>query len=216
MLLSADVVVVTRVGSDWLLTAPPGAADLWLRARVVDADRDVVLLEAGDGSPLPAVGSRLIGAHGGADGIRRFDVEVKRHVTRPGSAAKAGERFVVGRPRGFVHVERRGGDRVPVRLPAELVVGVGDGEVETIRATTVDVSTGGVGVVASRPLRAGRRLLVLLHLDGEDGDAQPVLAGGVVAAQRSTARGGTVLGLELQVVDPRDQARILAHLSSRA
>ena len=200
--------VVTRGGADWLLTAPPGAADLWLRARVVDGDGDVVLLEAGDGSPLPAAGSRLIGAHGGMDGIRRFEVEVKRHVK--------GARFVVTRPRSFAKVERRVDDRVPVRFPAELVVGVGGGEVETIRATTLDVSTGGVGVVASKPLRAGRRLLVLLHLDGEDGSAQPVLAGGVVAAQRSTDRGGTRLGLELQVLDPRDQARILRHLNANS
>ncbi len=204
MLVSADVLVVTRPGATWLLTAPKGSAEVWLRARVVDADGDVVLLEAGDGSPLPAPGSRLVGAHGGGDGIRRFDVVVKRHV--PGTL----DRFVVDRPKGFAHVERRVDERVPVRLPAELVVGIGDGEVESIRVTTLDVSSSGVGIVSPKPLRAGRRLLVLLHLDGDE--EHPVLAGGIVATQQATARGGARLGLELQVIDPRDQARILQHL----
>lgn len=206
---STDLRVVTRPGESWLLTAPPGAAELWLRTRVVDVDADgsSVLLEAGDGSPLPPVGTRLVGAHGAGDGIRRFDVTVRRHLRG------AAPRLVVSRPTDFAHAERRGDERVPVRLPAELVVGVGDGEIETIRATTVDVSNGGVGVVSSRPLRAGRRLLVLLHLEGSDG--LPVLAGGTVAAQAGTANGGSRLGLELQVLDPADRARIVAHLGSR-
>jgi hypothetical protein len=57
VLRSADVVLVTRPGSGWLLTAPPGAPDLWLRAHVLDADDAVVVLEAGDGSPRPRPGT---------------------------------------------------------------------------------------------------------------------------------------------------------------
>jgi len=200
---TADVTHVTRASPAPLLTAAPGTPDLWLRARVVDADRDVVLLEAGDGSPPPPPGTRLVGAHSGADGMRRFNVAVKRHV--PGAAS----RFVVTAPTGFAHVERRTDERLPVRLDAELVVGVGGGEVETIRATTLDVSSKGAAVLSPQPLRAGRRLLVLLHLD--EGD--PVLAGGVVAAERGVARGGARIGLDLQLIDPADRARLQAHLA---
>lgn len=202
---ATDVVVVTRPGASWLLTAPPGAAELWLRARVVDADDGAVVLEAGDGSPLPPPGTPLVGAHGGGDGMRRFEITVRRHV--PGS----GDRFVVTSPTEIVKVERREGERVPIRLTAELVVGAGGGEVESIRATTVDLSPTGVGVVAPQGLRAGRRLLVLLHLDDEEA---PVLAGGVVAAQQGGVRGGSRLGLDLQVIDPRDRERLSRHLAA--
>jgi c-di-GMP-binding flagellar brake protein YcgR len=205
VVLLADVAVVSRTGASWLLTAPPGAGEIWLRARVVDADQDVVLLEAGDGSRLPGPGSRLVGAHAGGDGVRRFNVVVKRHVR--GTI----DRFVVSRPKGFERIERRDDARVPVRLPAELVVGMQDGEVETIPATTVDLSSGGVAVVSPHALRAGRRLLVVLHLDDDGG---PVLAGGIVAGHQGTDRGGARLGLELQVVDPRDRKRLTAHLAS--
>jgi hypothetical protein len=201
---TADLRVVTRPGAVWLLTAPPGAPDVWLRARVVDADRAAVLLEAGDGSPRPAPGTRLVGGHGAGDGMRRFEVTVRRHV--PGTR----DRLVVSTPTSFVHVERRAGERIPLRLDAELVIGVGGGEIETIRATTVDVSVAGAGVLSPQPLRAGRRLLVLLHLD----DGSTVLAGGVVAAQRMTARGGVRLGLDLQFVDPADRERLEVHLAA--
>jgi hypothetical protein len=180
----------------------PGAPDVWLRAVVVDADRDVVLLEAGDGSAPPAPGTRLLGAHGAGDGIRRFDVAVRRHV----SGTRA--RFTVSRPSGFRKVDRRADARVPVRLAAQLVVG-GGGEMETISATTVDLSAGGAAVLSPQPLRAGRRLLVLLHLDDDDA----ILAGAVVAGQQGTVRDEARLGLELQVLDPADRSRLDRHLA---
>jgi c-di-GMP-binding flagellar brake protein YcgR len=120
------------------------------------------------------------------------------------------DRFVVSRPARFVHVERRADDRVPVRVDAELVVGVGGGETETIRATTVDLSSKGAAVLSPQALRPGRRLLVLLHLD----EGGPVLAGAVVAVERGTSRGGARLGLDLQLIDPRDRERLAAHLAT--
>lgn len=199
----ADVKLVTRPGASWLLTAVPGAPELWLRATVVDADRANVLLAAGDGSRPPAPGTKLVGAHGAGDGIRRFQVTVRRHV------AGAVDRFVVTAPDGFEHVERRQDERVPVRLDAELVFGVGGGEMETIRATTIDVSASGVAVLSPQPLRVGRRLLVLVHI----GDDKPILGGAVVAGQQLTPKGNSRVGLDLQLVEPDDRERLRAYLA---
>lgn len=205
MAASPDLDLVTRTGAGWLLSAVPGAPDVWLRAAVVDADRDVVLLEAGDGSAPPAPGTRLVGAHGAGDGIRRFEVTVRRHV------AGSRSRFVVSRPDGFVRVDRRSDVRVPLRLSAELFLGSPGGELEAIPVTTVDVSSGGAAVLSPQRLRAGRRLLVLLHLD-DGGDA--ILAGALVAGEQGTVRAEARLGLELQVLDPADRGRLDRHLAA--